>query len=156
SIKSAFSIHDVISEVNFPSLARKYPGQGQLLERMGFNKTMIKRIEEYVLGHRTVEGAPDLKPEHLPVFDCAVPANPGGRYIRPEAHVLMLAAIQPWISGGISKTCNMPRTATVQDILDLYWLSWKTGVKCLAIYRDGSKGTQPLSTGAENERSEEH
>lgn len=149
SIKSAFSIHDVISEANFPSLARKYPGQGQLLERMGFNKTMIKRIEEYVLGHRTVEGAPGLKPEHLPVFDCAVPANPGGRYIRPEAHVLMLAAIQPWISGGISKTCNLPNSATVQDILNLYWLAWRTGVKCLAIYRDGSKGTQPLSTSAE-------
>lgn len=95
----------------------------------------------------SVVGAPGLKPEHYAIFDCAFPpAYAKGPFIRPEGHVLMMAAVQPYLSGAISKTVNMPRETTVEDIERIYMLGWKKGLKALAIYRDGSKGAQPVTT----------
>lgn len=149
AMPTAFTIEDIINDERFPTVAKAFPGEGSLLSRMGLADSVIKQLQQYICGHHTLENCPRVKKEHLPIFDCAVPAIPGGRYIEPAGHVFMLAAIQPWISGAISKTCNLPNTATVEDIKEIYWLAWRHGVKCLAIYRDGSKGVQPLSTSAE-------
>src|SRR5207247_9020401 len=92
-----------------------------------------------------------LKPEHLPVFDCAFKAYKGKRSIHYMAHLKMMAAAQPFISGAISKTVNLPNEATVADIRDAYVQAWKMGLKCVAIYRDGSKRSQPLNTKKTNE-----
>ena len=95
----------------------------------------------------TVEGAPHLKPEHLPVFDCANQCGKyGERFIAPMAHVRMMAAVQPFISGAISKTVNLPKEATVEEIRAIYVEGWKLGVKAIALYRDGCKASQPLNT----------
>jgi len=105
-----------------------------------------------VCGTMTVEGAPHLKPEHLPVFDCANRCGKyGKRYIKPEGHIMMMAAAQPFISGAISKTINLPNDATIKDVSDAYMMSWKMGLKADALYRDGSKLSQPLSTSSEDE-----
>jgi ribonucleoside-diphosphate reductase alpha chain len=110
----------------------------------------LDQAKRHLLGHGNVENAPHLKPEHLAVFDCAAPAGVDGtRSIAPEGHVLMLGAVQPFISGGISKTVNMPNSATPDDVSRIHLLAWRRGVKCVAIYRDGSKLSQPLSTKSE-------
>ncbi len=119
-----------------------------LLQWLGFTTQQIQEAEETICGRQTIEGAPHLKPEHYPVFDCAVPSGKGKRYLRPEAHVLMMAAVQPYISGAISKTVNLPEHATVEDIKRIYYLAWEKGLKAIAIYRDKSKVTQPLATSA--------
>src|SRR5699024_1573308 len=94
----------------------------------------------------TLEGAPGLKPEHLPIFDCANPCGRiGKRFLGVESHIRMMAAAQPFISGAISKTINMPNEAKIEECLDAYALSWKLGLKANALYRDGSKLSQPLS-----------
>ena len=100
----------------------------------------------------TIEGAPDLKDEHLPVFDCAFQPRNGMRSIAWRAHVRMMAAAQPFLSGAISKTVNMPRDTTPADIADAYLEGWRLGLKALAIYRDGSKESQPLSTSTEADK----
>ncbi len=116
------------------------------LSNLGYSQAAIDRIVAYVDEHDTIEGAADLKDEHLPVFDCAFkPAN-GTRSIQWLAHVTMMAAAQPFLSGAISKTVNMPADSTVEDIEDAYTAGWKMGLKALAIYRDGSKQSQPLNT----------
>lgn len=118
----------------------------EALQRLGYSSQRIKQILEYVDANDTIEGAPGLKPEHLPVFDCAFkPAN-GTRSIHYMGHVKMMAAVQPFISGAISKTVNMPNEATVEDIIGVYVEGWRLGLKAIAIYRDGSKRTQPLVT----------
>ena len=95
----------------------------------------------------TIEGAPHLKPEHLPIFDCANKCGRyGERFIEPMAHVRMMAAVQPFISGAISKTVNLPKEATVEDIRNIYLEGWKLGLKAIALYRDGCKASQPLNT----------
>jgi len=116
------------------------------LRRLGYASAAIDRIVAFIREHGTVEGAPDLKEEHLPVFDCAVPAGDGQRSIAWEGHVRMLAAVQPFVSGGISKTVNLPAEATIDDVDSAYRLAHRLGVKCLAVYRDGSKLSQPLTT----------
>ena len=95
----------------------------------------------------TIEGAVDLKPEHLPVFDCSFRPQNGTRFIHHMGHVKMMSAMQPFISGAISKTINMPEECTVEDIMDSYIESWRLGLKAVAIYRDNSKRVQPLSSG---------
>ncbi len=101
----------------------------------------------------TLEGAPYLKQEHYPVFDCANPCGrTGKRYLSVESHIRMMAAAQPFISGAISKTINMPNDATVEDCKDAYMLSWRLGLKANALYRDGSKLSQPLSAQLDRER----
>ncbi len=117
-----------------------------LLTHLGFSKKDIDDANEHVCGAMTLEGAPRLKPEHLPVFDCANPCGrKGKRYLSVESHIRMMAASQPFISGAISKTINMPNEATVEDCKASYMLSWTLGLKANALYRDGSKLSQPLN-----------
>src|SRR5436309_2175394 len=118
----------------------------QALRKLGYDDPQVKAIVDYVNEKGTIEGSPELKPDHLCVFDCAFkPAN-GTRSIHYMGHVKMMAAAQPFISGAISKTVNMPTEATAEEIANVYVEGWKLGLKAIAIYRDGSKRTQPLST----------
>jgi ribonucleoside-diphosphate reductase alpha chain len=117
-----------------------------LLTHLGFSKKEIEDANEHVCGAMMLEGAPRLKPEHLPVFDCASPCGRcGRRYLSVESHIRMMAASQPFISGAISKTINMPNEATVEDCKASYVLSWRLALKANALYRDGSKLSQPLN-----------
>jgi ribonucleoside-diphosphate reductase alpha chain len=118
-----------------------------LLSHLGFTRREIEAANIYVCGAMTVEGAPHLKPEHYAVFDCANPCGrTGKRYLSVDSHIRMLAAAQPFISGAISKTINMPNDATVDDCKQAYLLSWRLGLKANALYRDGSKLSQPLQS----------
>ena len=116
------------------------------LQKLGYDEPSIRGILDHVDRLDTIEGAPRLKDEHLPVFDCAFAPPQGGRSIHFRGHLKMMAAVQPFLSGAISKTCNVPHEATVEDIRNAYLEGWKLGLKALAIYRDGSKGSQPVST----------
>ncbi|MCI0333006.1 MAG: vitamin B12-dependent ribonucleotide reductase, partial [Planctomycetes bacterium] len=122
------------------------------LGTIGYDQPQIGSILSYIDEHDTIEGSPDLKEEHLAVFDCAFTPRNGKRSIAWQAHVLMMAAAQPFLSGAISKTVNMPRETTPEDIAKAYFDGWKLGLKALAIYRDGSKESQPLSTSTESDR----
>ena len=127
-----------------------------VLEALGFTPEQIQLANDYCCGTMTVEGAPHLKAEHLPVFDCANRCGrKGRRYIAFEAHVHMMAAAQPFISGAISKTINMPNDATLGDVKRAYRLSWETMNKAVALYRDGSKLSQPLASSMEESASPE-
>jgi len=118
-----------------------------LLTHLGFSKREIEAANVHVCGAMTVEGAPHLRPEHYPVFDCANPCGrTGKRYLSVESHIRMMAAAQPFISGAISKTINMPNEAGVEDCKAAYLLSWKLAIKANALYRDGSKLSQPLQS----------
>jgi ribonucleoside-diphosphate reductase alpha chain len=118
-----------------------------LLAEIGFSRSEIDAANMYCCGAMTLEGAPHLKPEHLPVFDCANPCGKTGkRALSVDSHILMMAAAQPFISGAISKTINMPNNATVKDCADAYMKSWKLALKANALYRDGSKLSQPLTS----------
>lgn len=122
-----------------------------MLEFLGFSKAEIDAANEYVCGTMTVEGAPHLKPEHLAVFDCANRCGKKGRrFISAEGHIRQMAAAQPFLSGAISKTINLPAEATVKDVADAYWLSWSLGLKANALYRDGSKLSQPLNSSSDD------
>jgi ribonucleoside-diphosphate reductase alpha chain len=117
-----------------------------LRDGLGFTTQQVEEASAYICGRMTVEGAPYLKDEHLAVFDCATPCGKyGTRYIRPLAHVDMMAAAQPWVSGAISKTINLPQTATIADVKEAYRYSWDRMIKAVALYRDGSKLSQPLA-----------
>jgi len=119
----------------------------EILPALGFAKKDIEAANIHVCGAMTLEGAPHLKEEHLPVFDCANPCGKvGKRYLSVESHIRMMAAAQPFISGAISKTINMPNEATVDDCKQAYMLSWKLALKANALYRDGSKLSQPLAS----------
>ena len=116
---------------------------------IGFTDEQIEAANDYVCGTMTVEGAPFLKDEHLPVFDCANKCGKKGeRFIHAHGHIRMMGAAQPFISGAISKTINLPHEANVEEIADCYLLSWQLGLKANALYRDGSKLSQPLSNKA--------
>lgn len=117
------------------------------LRTLDYSDDEANAIVQFVDENETIEGAPGLKDEHLSVFDCAFTPLKGSRSIHYRGHILMMGAVQPFISGAISKTVNMPTEATPEEIAAAYMLAWKSGVKALAIYRDGSKRTQPLSTG---------
>ena len=118
----------------------------EALARLGYTDAEAQVILDFVDEHDTIENAPGLKPEHLPVFDCAFKPHNGERYISHMGHIRMMAACQPFISGAISKTVNLPESATVEDIADAYTKSWELGLKAVAIYRENSKRSQPLST----------
>ncbi|WP_432136297.1 MULTISPECIES: vitamin B12-dependent ribonucleotide reductase [unclassified Streptomyces] len=122
----------------------------QALRRLGYQEEQIEAIVAHIAEHGNVIDAPGLKPEHYEVFDCAM----GERAISPMGHVRMMAAIQPWISGAISKTVNMPETATVEEVEEIYFEAWKLGVKALAIYRDNCKVGQPLSAKTKDAKEE--
>ena len=131
-----------------------------MLKALGFSKAEIEAANLHVCGTMTLEGAPHLTEEHLPVFDCANPCGRiGKRALSVESHIRMLAACQPFISGAISKTINMPNTASIADCGESYMLSWKLGLKANALYRDGSKLSQPLASqileGVDDEEDEE-
>jgi len=116
------------------------------LRKLGYAEPQIDAIIGYIDKNETIEGAPGLKESHLPVFDCAFKASKGNRSIHYMGHIKMMGATQPFISGAISKTVNVPKEATVEDIMQAYIQSWKLGAKAISIYRDGSKRTQPLNT----------
>jgi len=120
-----------------------------VLKRLGYTQSQTESITKYIEQNFTIEGANELKSEHLPIFDCAMPSGKGTRLIQPMGHVKMIAAIQPFISGSISKTVNMPHQSTIEDVNDIFYESWKLGLKSITIYRDGSKGSQPLTTAPE-------
>ncbi len=116
------------------------------LRRLGYSEAEIVRIDEHLKKTETIEGAADLKPEHLPVFDCSLTPAHGERSIAPLGHVRMLGALQPFLSGAISKTVNAPEDTTVEEIMDTYVEAWRLGVKAIAIYRNNSKRSQPLES----------
>lgn len=133
---------------------KKLAGGGELLivnqsvepalRAWGYTSEEVQKILDYILQNGSAEGSPGLRSEHLSVFDCAN-ARPGQRVLSAESHILMMAAVQPFISGAISKTVNMPEDATIHDISSIYERAWKLGLKAVAIYRDGSKFSQPLN-----------
>ncbi|MGH7948332.1 MAG: vitamin B12-dependent ribonucleotide reductase, partial [Candidatus Binataceae bacterium] len=117
------------------------------LKRLGYDSKEVQEIVEYLDEHDTIEGAPQLAQAHLAVFDCAFKPRAGSRTIHYNGHIKMMGAVQPFISGAISKTINMPADATVDEVAEAYLTAWRLGLKAVAIYRDGSKRTQPLNTG---------
>jgi ribonucleoside-diphosphate reductase alpha chain len=124
----------------------------QLLQALGFSKQEIASANDYICGTMTIEGAPFLKHEHYPIFDCASKCGKKGtRFIRSSAHIKMMAAAQPFISGAISKTINLPGSSSIEEVKEAYMQSWKMGIKANAIYRDGSKLSQPLNSVNEEE-----
>ncbi len=135
----------------------EYNGLGfNMLSSLGFTQTEINEANDDICGRQTIEGAPHLRDEHLEVFDTANKNGKfGQRYIHHTGHIRMMAAAQPFISGAISKTINMPNEATVDDIMESYQLSWELGLKAMALYRDGSKASQPLSATSDEGSSDE-
>ena len=131
--------------LNIPAHVYEAPGF-ELFKHLGLDRDQVRRANDVICGTMTVEGAPHLKPEHLPVFDCASKCGRyGTRFISPEGHIRQMAAAQPFISGAISKTINMPAEASVQEVGKAYELSWRLMLKANALYRDGSKLSQPLN-----------
>jgi ribonucleoside-diphosphate reductase alpha chain len=123
------------------------------LSKLGYTESQVTAITAHIEATGTIEGAPELADRHLSIFDCAFKPQNGTRSISHMGHIKMMGSVQPFISGAISKTVNLPETATVEDVTDAYVEAWKHGVKAIAIYRDGSKKVQPLSTGRESSNS---
>jgi ribonucleoside-diphosphate reductase alpha chain len=156
-LKSAFDIKFVFNKwtlgEDFLTGTLKIPAEKladptfDILAHLGFSKADVEAANIHICGAMTLEGAPHLKPEHYPVFDCANPCGrTGKRYLSVESHIRMMAAAQPFITGAISKTINMPNDATVEDCKEAYLLSWRLALKANALYRDGSKLSQPLNS----------
>ncbi len=124
------------------------------LFKLGYDNEEVNAIVSYIDATGTIEGAPGIKPEHLAVFDCSFKPAKGTRSIQYMGHIKMMAATQPFLSGAISKTVNLPHEATVEDVAEAYAESWRQGIKAVAIYRDGSKGTQPLNTSMDEKKKE--
>ena len=135
----------------------QYNGAGfNMLKALGFTQAEIIEANDYICGRQTIEGAPHLLAEHLAVFDCANRNGKyGERFIHHSGHIKMMAAAQPFISGAISKTINLPNEATLEDIQESYRMSWELGLKAMALYRDGSKASQPLSAKSDGGMSDE-
>lgn len=165
AVASAFEIGFVFNVYNLGEECLKrlgfqpeqyYNFEWSLLEALGFSDEQIAETNDYVCGTMTVEGAPHLRNEHLPVFDCANKCGKiGERFIHAHGHIRMMSAVQPFISGAISKTINLPNEATVEEIADSYLLSWKLGLKACALYRDGSKLSQPLSNKSDKKKKQD-
>ncbi len=120
----------------------------EALHRLGYGEDLANVIVDHIDAAETIEGAPGLKKEHLPVFDCSFKPQNGERTIHYRGHLRMMAAVQPFVSGAISKTINMPKESSIDEIADTYMEAWRLGLKAVAVYRDGSKGVQPLSAGS--------
>lgn len=165
AVESAFEIGFVFNVYNLGEECLKRLGfkpeqyfapDFNLLESLGFSDAEIDAANDYACGTMTVEGAPYLKNEHLSVFDCANKCGKKGqRFIHAHGHIRMMAAVQPFISGAISKTINLPNEATIDEIKDCYYLSWQLGLKACALYRDGSKLSQPLSNKSDKKEKKE-
>ena len=124
-----------------------------LLKHFGLTQAQTDELNDHIVGRMTIEGAPHLRAEHLPVFDCANRCGKHGqRYLAPMSHVRMMAAAQPFLSGAISKTVNLPNDATVEEVANVYMEGWKLGLKAVALYRDGCKASQPLNTSNEDQK----
>jgi ribonucleoside-diphosphate reductase alpha chain len=124
----------------------------ELLDYLGLDRAAILEVNEHIIGRMTIEGAPHLRSEHLPIFDCANQCGKTGeRFLAPMAHINMMGAAQPFLSGAISKTVNLPKNATVEDVQEIYYQGWKLGLKAVALYRDGCKASQPLSTSSDDD-----
>jgi ribonucleoside-diphosphate reductase alpha chain len=137
---------DVLKRLDIPAAQYSAPGFS-LLAKLGLTAHQLDELNDTVVGRMTIEGAPHLLAEHLPVFDCANRCGATGqRYLPPMSHVRMMAAAQPFLSGAISKTVNLPNEATLDEIANIYMEGWKLGLKAVALYRDGCKSSQPLST----------
>ena len=121
------------------------------LIKLGYNEAEVNAIVSYIDATGTIEGAPGIKPEHLAVFDCSFKPAKGTRSIHYMGHIKMMAATQPFLSGAISKTVNLPQDCSVDDIAEAYMEAWRQGIKAVAIYRDNSKGTQPLNVTAQTD-----
>ena len=146
-IEPAFSLVSYKSLVGGGSLKIVNSGVRDALIGLGYAEDQIDAICKHVEESKSgIEGAPHLKDEHLAVFDCAMPAEKGTRYLSPMAHIKMMAAIQPLITCAMSKTVNLPNEITAEEIAKIYEESWRLGLKCIALYRDGCKASQPLST----------
>ncbi|TXK32809.1 vitamin B12-dependent ribonucleotide reductase [Pontibacter qinzhouensis] len=147
SLFSAYTLgDDCLQRLGFTASQYQRP-DFILLQALGFTNKQIEEANDYVCGTMTVEGAPHLQAQHYPVFDCANRCgNKGVRFIKATGHIHMMAAVQPYISGAISKTINLPNEATVEEIAHCYELSWELGLKACSLYRDGSKLSQPLSS----------
>jgi ribonucleoside-diphosphate reductase alpha chain len=126
-----------------------------ILEGKGLSKQQVAEAKLFIEGSQTMEGAPHIKEEHVAIFDCANKCGIGKRYIAPMGHIKMMSAVQPFLSGAISKTVNIPNESTVKDIHEIYMDSWKLGLKAIALYRDGSKHSQPLSSKSDKEEKDE-
>src|SRR4029453_1444935 len=122
------------------------------LAKLGYTAQQVKEIIEYIDENETIEGAPHIRAGHLPFFDCPFKPARGVRSIHYMGHIKMVGAVQPFISGAISKTVNVPKDATVEEIQQAYIDSWRLGTKAVSIYRDGSKRTQPLNTSRDKEK----
>ncbi len=122
------------------------------LIKLGYSEAQVNAIVSYIDATGTIEGAPGIRPEHLAVFDCSFKPAKGTRSIHYMGHIKMMAATQPFLSGAISKTVNLPQDCSVDDIAEAYLEAWRQGIKAVAIYRDNSKGTQPLNVTAQTER----
>jgi ribonucleoside-diphosphate reductase alpha chain len=165
AVKSAFDIAFVFNKYTLGEECLQRLGfvpeqynnfEWSLLEALGFTDEQIDAANDYVCGTMMLEGAPHLKAEHLPVFDCANKCGKKGvRYIHAHGHIRMMGATQPFISGAISKTINLPNEASVEEIADSYMLSWELGLKACALYRDGSKLSQPLSNKSDKKKKKE-
>jgi ribonucleoside-diphosphate reductase alpha chain len=147
----------VIGEEAYERLGVKMDGgpkdRPSLLQHLGFTRAQIEEAQDVVIGRMTIEGAPYLKQEHYAVFDCANRCGKHGvRYLAPMSHVRMMAAVQPFLSGAISKTVNLPNEASVEDVQAIYEEGWRLGLKAVALYRDGCKASQPLSSSSEKDK----
>ncbi len=158
NLESVFDIHqafspfnlgtDVLNRLGISKAQAAEPGFS-VLKTLGYSEDQIHDANDVICGHMTIEGAPHLNPEHLPIFDCANKCGTHGtRFLKPMSHIRMMAAAQPFISGAISKTVNLPNDTTVEEIEQIYREGWKLGLKAVALYRDGCKLSQPLSTKA--------
>ncbi|MGE4195879.1 MAG: adenosylcobalamin-dependent ribonucleoside-diphosphate reductase [Phycisphaerales bacterium] len=148
---TAWSLGDeALARAGIDPVAAKADSSFNLFRHIGLDRGQIDALNEVICGTQTIEGAPHLKPEHLPVFDCAnTCGKKGKRFIEARGHIRMMAAAQPFISGAISKTINLPNSASVEDIKSCYRLSWELGLKANALYRDGCKLSQPLNSTAD-------
>jgi len=141
---------ETFKRLGFPEKSESLSGE-EVLHKLGYTPEEIEEANRIVLGRLTLEGAPYIKEEHLSVFDTASrPSQEAKRVLSPQAHIEMMASVQPFLSGAISKTVNLPNEATVEEVETLYLEAWKKGLKAIAIYRDGSKSSQPLAGGAAN------
>ncbi len=158
-LRSAFQTwvlgEQAFERLGVPADKVKRPGF-DLLAFLGFSTEQIEGANDHIIGRMTIEGAPHLRPEHVAVFDCANRCGKSGvRYLAPLSHVKMMAAAQPFLSGAISKTVNLPNEATIEDVADIYYEGWKLGLKAVALYRDGCKASQPLSSSGSKEKKDD-
>jgi ribonucleoside-diphosphate reductase alpha chain len=149
-LDSAFALW-ILGEETYQRLGwTSKDGRGSLLQHLGFSRADVEEAQDVIIGRMTIEGAPHLRQEHYAVFDCANRCGKhGARFLAPMSHVRMMAAVQPFLSGAISKTVNLPNEATVEEVQSIYEEGWRLGLKAVALYRDGCKASQPLSASGE-------